>query len=389
MTGYCAANPKACFGSCPTIYTVTDGDTLLQAEGFSSSIAPVLEAADIDHLYRTGPRRGDVRLELVNEALETHVIRYAHLRAVPLRGAQRAVQGLDGGFWYVGPPVAPTRCTGHDGDCLTALAAFDGVERTSRTDSTDLGAREVVTLTFAGPAVGRGLVVASRQSLVSTYLFYQALSYLGTSAGEWLAALSRGDPAVLAAAHRSRDALGGIDVDVARPDGRWQRIGSISEYGPLAADVRVLPLPDLPGPVQLRLVMAQGAWRLDWAALATLEGAATPERVRPAMVWRDGRPDARALARLTDTTTALVTLPGDRYVIGYALPATAYRHELFLETRGYYLEWMRREWLAEEDPVLAAQLFTDPRGLLRRVAPAFKRVETGMDSLFWRSAYAR
>ena len=36
----CATNPKACFGSCPTFY-VTDGTRdLLQAEGFSASIAP-------------------------------------------------------------------------------------------------------------------------------------------------------------------------------------------------------------------------------------------------------------------------------------------------------------------------------------------------------------
>lgn len=55
ITAACAADPKACFGSCPTFY-VTDGHhPVLQAEGFSSSIAPSLEATDVDALYRAHP----------------------------------------------------------------------------------------------------------------------------------------------------------------------------------------------------------------------------------------------------------------------------------------------------------------------------------------------
>ena len=36
LSAYCAANPKACFGSCPTFYV----DGRLEAEGFSSSVLP-------------------------------------------------------------------------------------------------------------------------------------------------------------------------------------------------------------------------------------------------------------------------------------------------------------------------------------------------------------
>ena len=48
---YCAANPKACFGSCPTFYVSDGNQSVLQAEGFSASVAPALEASDIDALY--------------------------------------------------------------------------------------------------------------------------------------------------------------------------------------------------------------------------------------------------------------------------------------------------------------------------------------------------
>ena len=41
VTVACVANPKACFGSCPTFYVpAEDGGELLAAEGFSASIAP-------------------------------------------------------------------------------------------------------------------------------------------------------------------------------------------------------------------------------------------------------------------------------------------------------------------------------------------------------------
>lgn len=79
MTIYCIANPKACFGSCPTFY-VWDGKRMqVQAEGFSASIAPALEERDIDALYRAKPPNRNLEVWITNEALETHVIRYAAL----------------------------------------------------------------------------------------------------------------------------------------------------------------------------------------------------------------------------------------------------------------------------------------------------------------------
>lgn len=84
-----------------------------------------------------------------------------------------------------------------------------------------------------------------------------------------------------------------------------------------------------------------------------------------------------------------MTRPGDRYTVVYNLPDAGRAHEVFLESRGYYLEWMRQEWLKEDNPFFAQQMFTDPQAMLRRIAPEFKRVEAQMDSIFWRSAYAR
>jgi hypothetical protein len=39
---------KALFGSCPTVYSTTGDESLFEAESFSYSIAPLLEARDVD-----------------------------------------------------------------------------------------------------------------------------------------------------------------------------------------------------------------------------------------------------------------------------------------------------------------------------------------------------
>ncbi len=64
----------AIFGSCPTVYTDSAGTPALEAEGFSYSIAPLFEARDVDALRGGADSTGVLRLEIRNEAMETHYI---------------------------------------------------------------------------------------------------------------------------------------------------------------------------------------------------------------------------------------------------------------------------------------------------------------------------
>jgi hypothetical protein len=385
---YCAANPKACFGSCPTFYLTDGARDVLQAEGFSASIAPRLEARDVDALYRAGPRGREVRVRMVNEAYETHVVRYANLLAVARPPGRRVLADDSARFWSVTLPNPPVRCEAAEGDCRDLLATFDERERKSEADSTDLAARETVDLTFDPVAGPPALVLTSRQSLLPTYLLYQAFAYLGQSVGQWLAAFERADGAAAARVRNVVATLGGIDVLVPDGAGGWDSVATIRETGPLAADVKLIPLPHTDGPVHVRLRQARGAWRLDAVGIVALDRPVEPVRVMPHEARRQDRDAPGALARLRSPDDALVTFPGDEYTLTYRLPGDAGRYELFLETRGYYLEWMREEWLAEENPLLAAQLFLDPAAALRRLAPEFKRVEPGLEAAFWRSRYA-
>jgi hypothetical protein len=383
----CATNPKACFGSCPTFYASDGRRSLLQAEGFSASIAPSLEARDVDALVRAVPRNGELRIDLVNEAFETHVIRYADILVAPRPDGGRVFNDDAGNFWEATDLQAPARCSASEGDCRAVVSTFDEKERTSAADSSDLATREHVDLEFTTAPARPALTLTSRQSLLPTYLLYQAFAYLGSTVGKWIATLERTGAADARRGFGLVNALGGIDVLVPNAHGGWDSVATIRETGPLASDTRVIPLPDDRPVKRVRLRMAKGAWRIDAVHLASLGARVTPMRLAPSDVRAaDGSAARDAHARLTGRTAPLVTFPGDRFTLVYRLPGSG-AHEIFLESKGYYLEWMRDDWIVEENAARAASLFLDPAGSLRRLAPEFKRQEPALESAFWMSKY--
>ena len=385
------SDSKTCFGSCPTIYAPDSTGESLQAEAFSSSIAPALEATDLDMLYRARPRNRDLVLRITNEALETHVIRFADVIAVPRPVGGRVFVTMDGVFRAATAMTPPSRCAAAEGDCLAEVRNFDHLERFSLADSTDLATRETVDLEFDQVPPGPlGLVVASRQTLMTTYLIYQSLAYLGTQATAFLARLETGGPGARTVAGELGRTLGRIEVlvpDSAAEDG-WRVVGAVGEVGPIAVDTKVVPLPAAGGrPLHVRLRLTRGLWRLEYVALAALGDSVQPLRIRPSAVRTHGHSAPAALRGLRDRAEPLVTLRGDAYEVEYRLPPDYSRQELFLEARGYYLEWLRREWMPEENPAAALQLVLQPRVALRVLAPAYKAQEARMEQLFWNSRY--
>src|SRR5262249_17861237 len=141
LTVACLSNPKACFGSCPTFY-VSDGTAeTLQAEGFSSSIARVFEATDVDHLWsaRASARAFDV--VMTNEALETHAVDSVRLLAVPRPRGARVFRAGD--VYFPATALhAPRACASDRGSCLADVEKDDDREYLAAASERDLAEKE-------------------------------------------------------------------------------------------------------------------------------------------------------------------------------------------------------------------------------------------------------
>lgn len=390
VTLSCMANPKACFGSCPTFYVSDENGDHLVAEGFSSSILPSLEETDIDALHMMKPAGSTVKIQMTNEAFETHVVRYVNLLAIPRTEGEQVFVSPAKEFFGVRNVRSVRSAVAPEGECTNLLRSFDAKERFSPADEHNLAQRETLTVHFDNVPDGDvGLIVGFRETLLSTYLFYQTLAYAGNHAVQWLAQCER-DPFLTARfAAGYYEVLGGIKVLVETDDGNWVNAGEIHESGPIARNMVILPLPPLARVRSIRLVMAKGRWRLDFIALGEIVGKDIPVRVPVSSVTRNGVEDRQALEILRDETRQMATFPGEALSLTYELPQNGTAYELFLESRGYYLEWIREEWKKEENLEKAMKAFLAPEEFVIEEAPRFKAQEATMEETFWRSRYVR
>ena len=133
--------------------------------------------------------------------------------------------------------------------------------------------------------------------------------------------------------------------------------------------------------------MNKGLWRIDYLALATLSGEVHPVIIEPVQVETIIGSEPEPLDKLKNEDAYLVTYPGDVYLIRYDLPFT--NAELFLDSKGYYLEWIRDEWVREQSFRKLALMINRPSLFLKRVAGDFKKIEPVMEKTFWNSRYVR
>ena len=394
FTVVCIANPKACFGSCPTFYTYNGYDYIVQSEGFSSSISPALEEQDVDALYRIKPISEDFEVQLRNEAYETHVIRSANILAAPKPEGGRVFSTPDGRYLQAINITEASSITAAEGDISEKLCSFDGVERFSEADSTDLAAKETIEITFnRTESDSLGIVIAARQTLLTTFLFYQTLSYMGTTAGDWLANVERNKNQFKHLLDNPRNVLGNIEVLIQNENDEWEKVGEVGETGPIATDIKIVPLTKISNcesddsSINVKLRMAKGLWRIDYLALADITNEVVPERIFPTTSSPELVNTSYVTELLTNPDSVLVTFPGDKYLLNYKLPPDYKNYELFIETQGYYLEWMRNEWLGEENAERVYQMFLNPQQFYKDLAPQFKKVEAEMEETFWSSKY--
>jgi hypothetical protein len=361
----------AIFGSCPTLYAATPSGPVLQAEGFSYSIAPLLEHRDLTPLHLRPDSDNVIRLELRNEALETHFINNIELMAVTHPTNAVAISDQDGRPVVVAGahPFAIARdrsgrnvlraLSVSDGDVFSSLpATIDAAKVGDLDDWIDLDARDLA------PGDSVVVVLRLRNSLLNTVLLYDGILN-GRDAPDWVEGGLQQISTAVNLAKWYRTTMGmRVSVDGVAPASRaepWNaRLGDV---GPIAfRDIAlVLPRPRRDArEMHIRLRFVADDWRIDYAAVASSIVRPTPKII----------PVKRALARaqgaasVTNDTAAvsallepdgkyLETLPGQRMTLEFDAVAptkdAALTTTYLINWQGYYREWIRGRWLAEPE----------------------------------------
>jgi hypothetical protein len=357
---YCISCPKCCFGSCPTIYTHDGQNYQLEAEMFSYSISKFFQDKDLDRLAQKIPRDGRYPIRVSNEALETHYINQLSLLKVSHPLGTQVFPSNDGGFIStrnLQPPAAAVNCLGENvlplvrnpddrwyrGDTTMVKRLAEGVY----SDWLDL------KLNVPENAANVKLVLRLRNTLMNTVLFYDVvLASQGLDALEWTERMNT-DQQYAAQFYAAYLSYAGITAKIYR-NGAWVQQARIGDAGPITWRNTAVEIPldaNHEGELLLRLQFFPDNLMIDYVAFdvdTSAEETLLVEKVLPAEI-HDNLGEARdeILPLIQhDDAQFLITNPGESYHFVYDLaPKAKMETTIFLQSKGYYTEWIRGEWL--------------------------------------------
>lgn len=382
----------ALFGSCPTIYADSAGTAVLEAESYSYSIAPLLESRDIDRLRVVADSTGTVRLEVRNEALETHYTDQVELIEVRHRPDEMVLPVAGGGYAAVrGTWTPPVVRDGAGRNVRAVVERADGVA--FATDSELLrraaeGGDSDDHIDFALAATpghdSVAIVLRMRSSLLSTVLLYDhMLARPGARSLDWMAR-DLGTISTLAELATWYRESFGMRISVL-DDGRYRQAARIANVGPAAwHDVAaVVPASDGDS-VRIRLSFPADEWRIDRIAVASDVRGVEHRGIAPVRVV-DGaggsRPDALDFLSRADGRR-LQTRPGQRYFLDFDVgrDIADESRTFLLAAQGYYVEWVRGSWLAGATDSTA---FAPSRGTLASVLTEWRAQKDSLERTFF------
>lgn len=387
----CLTNPKACFGSCPTFY-INENDNFhyADAEGFSNAISPCLEYADIDALQKTNTKKKDFSITMKNEALETHCLNDVKLLAYPRAENQRVYQTRKNDFYLCENNYELYQSNSGNEDNTYLLQKEDRKERFSLADENNLSAKEEIILSFKNVtnANDLGLVLNFRQTLMTTYFIYSAIGYMGDEVSDIFAGIEKNKDTKAKLDGGLKKELGDIDIyQWNTNNSSWEKINGFYETGPIAINRQIIPLKNISNTkdIKLKLVLNKGLWRMDYVALTNILQKVTPIEIEANAILNKGILDQSALNDLNSDKKRLISMPGSEYKFNFILPKENTDYELFLYTKGYYLEWMRDQWIKDKDLFKLYQMVNTPKKYLKDEAKNYKKYETNMEQEFWNS----
>lgn len=362
MSVYCISCPKCCFGSCPTVYTGDGEERILEAELFSYSLSKFHQEEDLDRLEKPVDRTGRYEIQVTNEALETHYIDQLTLIAAVHPPGTDVFPTHEGRIISTARRQAPSRAvTRYGEDVLELISHSDArafrsdsraVKNTARgrlKDWVDVDVNlpeEVDSLT---------IVFRLRNTLLSTILLYDVvLASQGIDALRWAERLNT-DVAYAADYHRIYNAHAGMKIKTKR-QGAWLEVAAIPDVGPIAWKhiAAVIPIDESQtGSQTIRLEFFPDNVMIDYIGVdvSTERDAVRLQEVRPsAVVDHDGRDRSDVIDVVSENDERfLITEPGEAYEFQYQAKAGERPVTPFVKSNGYYIEWIRGEWVAVRD----------------------------------------
>ena len=381
----------AIFGSCPTIYADSAGVEVLQAESFSNSIAPLLARRDLDRLVALPDSAGRIRLDVRNEALETHYI--DHLELVEYRhdAGETAMLGFPDGVLGVRDLRAPTSVRDASAREVRHLVAAEDSLVYSTDDRLLAGAvaggpaTDHLEMSVPRPEAGDTLVLAirARTSLLATTVLYDhMLGRPGASALDWM---GRDLARISTLAELSRWYVDNFAMQVAVRDGEeWKQVAVMVNFGPTAwRSVAVVIPPTTADSVRVRVSFLADAYRIDRVAIGRrprpLAGRTIPiARVTDAAGQQ--RDDISATLRRPDGAN-LQTHPGTRFHAEFEVGRAAGNSRTFmLGAEGYYTEWVRERWMRAASDSLP---FSPERTSIRDILQTWRMSKDSLERNFF------
>lgn len=395
LAGFCLSVPKACFGSCPTFYTDETQNVFdTRAECFSNAISPSMEYEDIDDLFEKRSGCRNFSLTMKNEALETHMVNYVKIQALPVHKNEKVLHATDNNYYAIHREISSKNAVTKTENITELLRQRDEAEWTSLADDKKLVTKEEIILTFPYETFTNkksGLKLTYRQTLLTTYMLYHAISYMGNEYSDILSSLERKKLGGSNVYSKFSEVLGGIEVYIAQKNGDeivWEHQGEFHETGPIAKNTQLCYFGNLPQNEEklvVKLVFTKGLWRFDEVTLTEILDEVKPVILEPEKVYKNGLEDHSGLNLLLTAQNHLISLPGDEFILQYKLPCENENYQLFLAGKGYYLEYMRQHWLRDKNLWKLKKMFDDPAKWLNNETEVFKQYESQMELDFYQS----
>jgi hypothetical protein len=321
---------------------------------------------------------GIVRLDVRNEALETHYIDHLDLVEFRHRPGEMVMPASPAGVIAVSDLIEPASVRdAAERDVRLTVAASDEVAFS--TDSAFLDrainggpVEEHLDITVPRAAAGDtfALVLRVRASLLSTsVLYHYMLGQPGASALDWL---GRDLARITTLARLSGWYAENFGLHLSVLDGgRWKRVARMVNFGPAAWRSIGVVVPSVGrDSVHLRLSFLADEYRVDHIAVARRARQLERRTIAIArIIDANGktRDDIAKVLRRADSRN-LQTYPGDRFYAEFDVGRGGAGTRTFMVgSEGYYTEWVRGSWLrATKDTLPFDAARVTSRDILRR-----------------------